>query len=257
MGKSIKWQHRTRMWARVILLLTDNALNTKMNLNADLSVKLVIDTNELPWEALLIPGVDRKLLDRIGDEVDRATSIVQYAPGSSSCEHKQTGGEEILVLSGVFSDESGNYPAGSYLRNPPTSSHMPFSKDGCTLFVKHRHFHPDDQDSVRVDTRTSPWYQGLVPGLSVMPLDDFEEVSTALVKWEPNTIFNPHVHTGGEEILVLEGSFHDEHGSYTAGTWIRSPRHSRHAPFTKSEGAIIFVKTGHLDYPIPKVIQGL
>jgi anti-sigma factor ChrR (cupin superfamily) len=90
-----------------------------------------------------------------------------------------------------------------------------------------------------------------------MPLDDFEGIATSLVRWEANTIFKPHTHPGGEEILVLEGVFHDEHGSYTAGTWIRSPRYSRHAPSTKSEGALIYVKTGHLDNPIPQVIHGV
>ncbi len=240
-----------------ILVLANNASKLKMNVNADFSLKSVINTNELFWEPSPIPGVDRKLLDRIGNEVAKATSIVQYAPGSSYCEHKHTGGEEILVLSGVFSDESGNYPAGSYLRNPPHSAHMPFSKDGCTLFVKLRQFHPNDQDTVRINTKTSAWYPGLVPGLSVMPPHDFDGVGTAIVRWEPNTIFNPHVHPGGEEIFVLEGVFHDEHGSYTSGTWIRSPRYSRHAPFTKSEGAVIYVKTGHLDYPIPQEIKGI
>ncbi|HQR85333.1 MAG: cupin [Burkholderiales bacterium 35-55-47] len=228
-----------------------------MNENADLSLKIVIDSNELNWEPSPIPGVDRKQLDRFGGELGRATSIVRYAPGSSYCEHKHSGGEEILVLSGVFSDESGNYPAGSYLRNPPHCAHMPFSKDGCALFVKSKHFHPVDQDSVRVNTNTSTWHQGLVPGLSVMPLDDFEGIATALVRWEANTIFKPHTHPGGEEIFVLEGVFHDEHGTYTAGTWIRSPRYSRHAPFTKSEGALIYVKTGHLDNPVPHVIHGV
>jgi anti-sigma factor ChrR (cupin superfamily) len=83
-----------------------------------------------------------------------------------------------------------------------------------------------------------------------MPLHEFDGVGTALVKWAPNTVFNPHVHPGGEEILVLEGVFHDEHGSYPSGTWIRSPRYSTHKPFTKSEGALIYVKTGHLNHQV-------
>jgi anti-sigma factor ChrR (cupin superfamily) len=151
----------------------------------------------------------------------------------------------------MFSDENGDYPAGTYLRNPPNSAHSPHSKDGCTIFVKLRQFHPEDDLNVRIDTTTARWYPGLVPGLSVMPLHEFDGVGTALVKWAPNTIFRPHVHPGGEEIFVLEGVFHDEYGSYPAGTWIRSPRFSKHAPFTKSEGATIYVKTGHLDYEIP------
>lgn len=204
----------------------------------------------MDWVESPVQGVERKLLDRIGDEVARATSIVKYSPNSVFTEHMHGGGEEILVLEGTFSDEHGDYPAGTYLRNPPQSSHSPFSKDGCTLFVKLRQFHPQDDSTVQIDTARASWYQGLVPGLSVMPLHDFDAVGTALVNWAPNTVFNPHVHPGGEEIFVLKGVFHDEHGSYPEGTWIRSPRYSRHAPFTKDEGALIYVKTGHMNYPL-------
>jgi len=221
-----------------------------MNINDDFSIKAVVNTNELPWIQSPATGVERKFLDRIGNEVARASSLVRYAPNSSFAPHTHDGGEEIFVLEGTFSDEHGDYPAGTYLRNPPNSHHSPNSKDGCTIFVKLRQFRPDDDSIVRIDTTTSSWYPGLVNGLSVMPLHEFDGVGTALVRWAPNTIFRPHVHPGGEEILVLEGVFHDEQGSYPAGTWIRSPRYSKHAPFTKSEGATIYVKTGHLDYEI-------
>lgn len=221
-----------------------------MNVNADFTLKAVMDTHALAWAPSPMAGVDRQPLDRVGDEVARASSIVRYAAGSGYSAHTHGGGEEILVLDGVFSDEHGHYPAGTYLRNPPGSTHTPFSAEGCTLFVKLRQFHPADVTPIHIDTHTAPWYPGLVAGLSVMPLHDFDGVGTALVRWAPNTQFNPHVHPGGEEILVLKGVFHDEHGSYPQGTWIRSPRYSRHAPFTQSEGALIYVKTGHLDYPL-------
>ncbi len=221
-----------------------------MNINADFSLKAVINTNDLIWDPSPVAGVERRYLDRTGGELARATSIVSYAPNTIFTQHIHTGGEEILVLEGTFSDEEGDYPAGTYIRNPPKSSHAPYSKAGCTLFVKLRQFHPQDESTIRIDTASTSWYPGLVPGLSVMPLHEFDGVGTALVHWAPNTIFNPHVHPGGEEIFVLKGVFHDEHGSYPAGTWIRSPRYSKHAPFTKSEGATIYVKTGHLDYPL-------
>ena len=221
-----------------------------MNINDDFSIKAVVDTNKLFWVESPASGVERKYLDRIGTEVARASSVVRYSRDSSFALHTHHGGEEILVLEGTFSDENGDYPAGTYLRNPPNSAHSPHSKDGCTIFVKLRQFHPEDDLTVRVDTTAANWYPGLVPGLSVMPLHEFDGVGTALVRWAPNTIFSPHVHPGGEEIFVLEGVFHDEYGSYPAGTWIRSPRFSKHAPFTKSEGATIYVKTGHLDYEI-------
>ena len=218
--------------------------------NADFALKAVMNTQDMNWEPSPVPGVERKYLDRVGGEVAIASTVVKYAANSSFTRHTHDGGEEILVLEGVFSDEFGDYPVGSYLRNPPKSSHTTFSKEGCTLFVKLRHFHPDDLETVRIDTSTATWYPGTVPGLSVMPLHEFDGVGTALVKWAPNTIFNPHVHPGGEEIFVIKGVFYDEHDSYPTGTWIRSPRYSKHAPFTQSEGALIYVKTGHLDNPI-------
>lgn len=221
-----------------------------MNINSDFTQKVVIQTYDAEWVPSPAKGVSRKYLDRIGDELARASSIVCYAPNSSFETHSHDGGEEILVLDGMFSDENGDYPAGTYIRNPPSSSHSPYSKTGCTLFVKLRQFHPRDEAIVRVDTQSATWHPGLVPGLSVMPLHNFDGVGTALVHWAPNTIFNPHVHPGGEEIYVLKGVFHDEQGSYPEGSWIRSPRYSKHAPFTKSEGTLIYVKTGHLDHQI-------
>lgn len=221
-----------------------------MNINSDFSQKAVINTSDLGWNLSPSSGIERKYLDRIGDELARASSLVKYSPDSSFTEHVHGGGEEILVLEGRFSDEHGDYPAGTYIRNPPNSKHTPYSKEGCILFVKLRQFNAQDDSIVRIDTTTAAWHPGLVPGLSVMPLHEFDGVGTALVHWAPNTIFNPHVHPGGEEIFVLKGVFHDEHGSYPTGTWIRSPRYSKHAPFTKSEGALIYVKTGHLSNPL-------
>jgi anti-sigma factor ChrR (cupin superfamily) len=217
-----------------------------MNIHSDLSERIVLHTDQLAWHASPVHGVERQMLDRVGEEVARATSVVRYAPNTEFTPHSHDGGEEILVLDGCFSDESGDYPAGTYLRNPPGSRHAPFSTDGCTLFVKLRQFAQSDSQELRINTKTKDWYPGLVPGLSVMPLHEHDGISTALVRWAPNTVFKPHVHPGGEEIYVLDGVFHDEFGVYPKGSWIRSPRYSKHAPFTKEEGALIYVKVGHL-----------
>ncbi|MDX1392329.1 MAG: cupin domain-containing protein, partial [Rheinheimera sp.] len=161
--------------------------------------------------------------------------------------HCHDGGEEILVLDGVFSDEHGHYPAGTYLRNPPGSCHQPYSEQGCSLLVKLWQFAEGDTARLVINTAKQSWRQGLIPGLTVLPLHEHNGVNTALVRWAPNTVFNRHVHAGGEEILVLEGLFCDEHGRYAAGSWIRSPRYSAHTPFTLDEGALIYVKVGHID----------
>jgi anti-sigma factor ChrR (cupin superfamily) len=202
------------------------------------------------WLPSPLAGVDRHPLDRIGGEVARATSVVRYAPGSFFERHVHGGGEEFLVLEGTFSDEHGDCPAGFYVRNPPGSSHVPFSRDGCTIFVKLWQFGPGDTGPVRLDTRAEPWRPGTAAGLAVMPLHSHDGIDTALVRWAPHTRFAAHMHPGGEEIYVLEGVFHDEHGAYPAGTWLRSPRWSRHAPFTGEQGATILVKVGHLDAPM-------
>ncbi|MDP3518216.1 MAG: cupin domain-containing protein [Pseudohongiella sp.] len=218
-----------------------------MNINSDFKERVVIDTNDIVWVPSPMPGVERKMLDRIGDEVARATSLVRYAPNSSFSAHTHGGGEEFLVLEGVFNDAAGSYPAGTYVRNPIGSSHAPWAgAEGATIFVKLHQFEQQDLTPGIINTKTQPWYQGLVPGLQVMPLHEFGTEHVALVKWAPNTRFNPHQHWGGEEILVLEGVFCDEHGVYPKGSWLRSPHLSRHQPFTGPEGALIYVKTGHL-----------
>jgi len=122
-----------------------------MLINADLTQRAVVETADLPWTPSPMPGVARKMLERDGGEVARATSLVRYAAGSRFERHEHGGGEEIFVLDGVLSDERGDYPAGTYIRNPPGSSHAPFSAEGCTLFVKLRQFAADDGARIVVD----------------------------------------------------------------------------------------------------------
>lgn len=220
-----------------------------MQLHARFEQRVLVHTTELPWVDSPVAGVQRGMIERDGEERARATSLVRYAPGSQFATHAHPLGEEVLVLDGEFTDESGSYSAGSYLRNPPGSCHTPSSGPGCLLFVKLRHFHPLDHETVRIDTRRTAWRPGLVPGLSVMPLAEFaadgRAEHTALVRWAPNTFFSSHRHWGGEEIFVLDGVFEDQHGRYPAGTWLRSPHLSEHQPFSR-EGCTILVKTGHL-----------
>ncbi|WP_127347252.1 cupin domain-containing protein [Pseudidiomarina mangrovi] len=213
-------------------------------LNMDFAQRVVIETASAEWQPSPSPGVLRKLLEREEAERGRATSIVRYEPGSRFNTHQHPLGEEIFVLEGVFSDDSGDYPAGSYLRNPPGTSHAPFSEPGCVLFVKLHQFAADDLTTVRINTSQTEWLQGY-GGLQVMPLHDFGGEHVALVKWPAGEVFKPHRHFGGEEILVLSGEFIDEHGRYPAGTWLRSPHASLHTPRVEQE-TIIYVKTGHL-----------
>lgn len=206
--------------------------------------RVVVDTATMPWQASPMPGVWRKRLARAEAESGHATSLVRYDAGSCFSAHEHPGGEEILVLDGVFSDETGDYGPGSYLRNPPGTRHAPFSREGCILFVKLHQFADGDTEVVRINTQQTPWLPGQ-GGLQVMPLHSFAGEHTALVRWPAGEVFKPHRHWGGEEILVLQGTFCDEHGRYPTHCWLRSPHLSQHHPFVDEE-TIILVKTGHL-----------
>lgn len=216
-----------------------------MRLNADFSQRAVVRPEDYNWVSSPAGGVDRMMLDRIGDEVARATTIVRFAPNSYFDAHTHDGGEEYLVLEGVFSDESGDYPAGSYVRNPIGTAHKPHTKDGCTILVKLHQFDNDDVEQKVVDTNAATFLPGSASGLSVLPLHSVEGENVALVRWAPGTKFSAHRHWGGEEIFVISGTFQDEHGDYPAGSWIRSPHLSQHHPFS-DQGCLIYVKTGHL-----------
>jgi len=212
--------------------------------NMDMKQTVVIKTAEQLWQASPSEGVWRKPLAREAVEHGHTTSLVRFDPGCSFTEHGHPFGEEIFVLEGVFSDQYGDYPAGTYLRNPPGSKHVPFSQQGCTLFVKLDQFDLEDSAEVRIDTKLAKWLpeQG---ELEVMPLHEFGNESVALVRWPSNSKFQPHMHVGGEEIYVLSGTFIDEYGIYPQGSWIRSPDRSDHNPYVEEE-TVIWVKTGHL-----------
>lgn len=198
-----------------------------------------------------MPGVERMMLDRIGDEVARATSLVRYAPNSSFSPHVHGGGEEFLVLEGEFGDEHRSYPAGTYVRNPIGSSHAPrVGKEGCVILVKLHQFDEEDSKPVVVNTHEGEWTPRYAPGLEVMPLHQFGDENVALIRLAPHSAVDEHVHHGGEEAYVIEGSFADENGEYPAGSWVRYPDQSSHRAFTRDEGALLYIKVGHLQSEI-------
>lgn len=218
--------------------------NLSDSLNLDFTQKVIINTNQVAWQGSRADGVIRKPLEREAAESGRTTSLVEFMPGASFPEHSHPQGEEIFVLDGVFSDQYGDYPAGTYIRNPPGSKHAPHSNPGCLLFVKLDQFAPGDNQRVLIDTKKVDWSPG-IGGLKVMSLHHFEAQHTALVFWPAGEHFQPHRHYGGEEIWVIKGEFIDEHGRYPKGTWIRSPHLSSHNPYVEVD-SLILVKTGHL-----------
>lgn len=217
-----------------------------MHLNADLSQRVVIDTGTVQWVQSPAHGVDRRMLDRIGDEVAVATTIVRYRPQSGFHSHTHGAGEEILVLEGSFSDEHGNYPPGTYLRNPPGTSHAPQPEAGCTIFVKLRQFTPGDTQQLVIHTPQGQWLDTDSAGVHCQPLHAAGGIDTRLVRWAPQAALPLQQHEGGLELLVLQGSLHDAQGSYPAGTWLRCPRGSSAAFAAGPTGAQAFLKTGHI-----------
>ncbi|OEC33066.1 Anti-sigma factor ChrR, cupin superfamily [Pseudomonas cuatrocienegasensis] len=216
-----------------------------MRLHADFSQPVVIRPGDSPWLASPMAGVERCLLDRIGDEVARATSLVRYAPGSRFSEHQHPGGEEYLVLEGVFSDARGDYPAGTYVRNPIGTAHAPFSEDGCTIFVKLYQFALDDDSPVVIDTTRTLWTPGSTPGVEVLPLHQHGHEQVSLLRCAPGSHFTQPGNGRGEEILVLEGNFRDDHGDYPKGTWRRTPQLTEQRSYSAC-GCLLWIKTGHL-----------
>lgn len=213
--------------------------------NADFSRRVVIDTRDLPWLPSPQPGVERRLLDRIGGEVARATSLVRYARASAFPAHAHALGEEFLVLDGVFSDEHGDYPAGSYVRNPPGSHHSPRTAEGCMILVKLRQMQPGEQERlVIIDAvKQVPDALGNEPARLLLHQSATETVT--LERLAPNAICAPMTCDGGEETYLLRGDLADEHGAYSAGTWIRNP-HGHVRRLRSAAGALYWAKRHHL-----------
>ena len=217
-----------------------------MQLNADFDKRAAVHGARTDWVASPMPGVDRRMLDRIGEEVARATSIVRYAPGSHFSAHVHTGGEEFLVIDGVFSDEHGDFPAGSYIRNPPQSSHTPGSAAGCTILVKLWQFDMADRTHVRIDTnkmRSLPDPDR--HGVSVMPLFNDGREDVRLEQWEPAAQISLDL-PGGIEVFVLDGSFVESGESFEPESWLRLPCGASLSATAGSKGCKVWIKADHL-----------
>jgi len=217
-----------------------------MRINANFSEPVAVRVKALEWVASPMPGVERRMLDRVGAEVARATSIVRYAPGSHFAEHTHGGGEEFIVLEGVFQDEHGDYPAGSYVRNPPGTRHIPASEQGCTIFVKLWQFDPRDDVQMTRDL----WQIGRDLGQTESGFvqadlfqNDNEKVS--LEKWSAGEQ-RQWTADGGHEILVLEGSVEWQGDSYSKSDWLRLPYGFAIDLVAGDDGALLWTKCHHL-----------
>ncbi|WP_350561840.1 cupin domain-containing protein [Psychrobacter sp. CAL346-MNA-CIBAN-0220] len=216
-----------------------------MLINADFSQRASLAVEDYQWVNSPQNGVERVMLDRIGEEKARATSIVRYAPDSYFPHHLHPGGEEILVLAGTFSADDKDYPAGWYLRNPPTSGHKPYSREGAVIFVKLWQMLPDEDQHVVIDTQnTANWQQHGEHQVCPLFSNDNEQVSMQRLN-AGVALFATEI-VGGAELLVIEGELIEAEQTYKRGSWIRLPVGSVAQLNAGAEGVTIYLKTGHL-----------
>ena len=217
-----------------------------MDVNADFTKRVVVHGEAIDWEPSPMPGVERRRLDRVVAEHERVTTIVRYAPGSRFSAHVHGGGEEFIVLDGTFQDDYGDWPAGSYIRNPPQSRHTPGSAPGCTIFVKLWQFDPQDRTFVHAHMdKLGEVPHRERPGVDVSPLYRDAREDVRFERWAPGATVT--LDSGaGAEVLVLYGGFEQGGDTLRRHSWLRTPPGATLEATTGPAGARVWVKTGHL-----------
>ncbi|WP_425063624.1 cupin domain-containing protein [Pyruvatibacter mobilis] len=225
--------------------MTDQRSGQKpITLHADLSLPAEVDTAALDWVPSPMAGVERRMIERDGGEVARATSLVRYQPGSRFSAHRHDMGEEYLVLEGTFSDNDGDFPVGSYVRNPPGSSHAPHTDEGAMILVKLRQMPEDETRTVHVDTLVAPFLPAGAPGHERQVLFEADYERVAIERLRPGGSLEAS-RQGGEELFVLDGTLSYGGDLYKAGAWIRRAA-GHEQPVASPDGVRFWVKRGHL-----------
>lgn len=219
-----------------------------MDVNADFSQRVVLHGPQIDWIETRMKGVKRRMLDRMGAESGHATSIVSYDPNSHFSAHIHSGGEEFVVLDGVFQDEHGDFPIGSYIRNPPESSHTPGSDEGCVIFVKLWQFDPKDRAEIKVsfDEIEVVSAKGR-EGVLLKPLFKDEREDVRLEEWDAGAKIELQ-DKGGLELLVLDGDFKEGEDHLQKHSWLRVPIDGALKATVGMQGAKVWIKTGHLRF---------
>ncbi len=216
-----------------------------MLLNDDLSRRALVHAGALAWVPSPAKGVERRMLFRIGEEKARATSIVRYAPGSHFSRHGHPGGEEFLVLEGTFQDETGDFPEGTYVRNPPGTGHAPGSESGCIIFVKLWQFKADDRERIvrfPGEGNAIPRRPGVS---SSLVLFEGANERVMLEEWRPGTeveLDNP----AGLELLVLDGDCIKGTDTLDRWSWLRLPAGESLRAKVGPAGARVWLKSAPL-----------
>ena len=213
-------------------------------------MRVAVDTAAMEWSPSPSGTVWRKRVHLVGPaESGQVTSVVRYEPNSTFHGHAHPDGEEILVLDGVFSDEHGDWPAGTYLLNPEGFRHAPFSREGCVLFVKLRQFPGRARAHVVIETAGVSWDATARAGVTTRPLYSQPEFldSMRLERWAGGADLGRIHYPQGAELFVLDGSFVDEVGTFARGAWLRLPPGAGHSPSTAG-GCTLYIKEGGFAY---------
>jgi ChrR Cupin-like domain len=218
-----------------------------VQINSNFAERVAVHAGTLPWLASPMAGVERRMLDRIGDEVARATSIVRYAPGSRFSAHVHEGGEELLVLAGVFQDGDGDCPEGYYVRNPPQSKHTPASLPGCVILVKLWQFDPTDRTRIKIDTAKIARSSDAPSGVTLIPLFRDSRENVRLEDWNADVNID-YLPAGGMELFVIKGSFVESGETFLENSWLRLPIGARLTAKAGNDGCRVWIKEGHLRY---------
>ncbi|HQU69521.1 MAG TPA: cupin domain-containing protein [Albidovulum sp.] len=216
-----------------------------MNVNADFFLRVAVHAADAPWVPSPMPGVDRRMLDRIGGEVARATTVVRYAPHSRFSAHVHTGGEEYLVLDGVFQDEHGDFPIGTYVRNPPGSRHTPRADNGATILVKLWQFDPSDRTQVVIPSTDRQPTATDCDGVEQIALYEDSHERVRIELWQPDTKVQLAGHQG-MEVFVVAGGFTEAGEEFGPNDWLRLPAGHVSNALAGKDGARLWIKSGHL-----------
>uniref|UniRef100_A0A7S4JRH3 ChrR-like cupin domain-containing protein n=1 Tax=Odontella aurita TaxID=265563 RepID=A0A7S4JRH3_9STRA len=234
-----------------------------IELRSDKTRAELVRTGEIDWIATSqAGGVSRKMIERLGTEkVARATTIVRFAPNQSFPRHSHDGGEEFLVLDGVWRDDYGSFGKYSYIRNYIGSGHTPtIGEEGCVILVKlrqmshlskgepeHRNWVGLTPDRVCDEGRTMD-EEGVVKKLSLFssPLE-----STSVQVWPKESSLVIKVPKHGAELFVVDGSFTSQLlGDHDERSWCRIPNDGEEVRDfhvrTLGEDVYVWVKEGHL-----------
>mmetsp|Transcript_135455 Transcript_135455/g.377275 ORF Transcript_135455/g.377275 Transcript_135455/m.377275 type:complete len:305 (-) Transcript_135455:80-994(-) len=227
-----------------------------VELNANKSETCLVNTDTQEWIETPAKGVYRKLIERLGGEVARATTVVRFDAGKSFPSHTHGGGEEFIVLEGAWHDEWATQPKYTYVRNYIGSTHQPTIGDsGCTIMVKlrqmaHEHKEPE-HTQWDISVHNANWKRrSSSQGCKTLTVftSPLEEVH--FEHWEPGAAGILEVPPKGMESFVVEGSFTDELGEHRAWSWTREAVAGvRRRLVAGPKGCLLYVKSKHLESP--------